>query len=198
MNPTPRQPDHPVDPIFTERWSPRAFTGEAVPLEALQSMFEAVRWSPSSYNSQPWRLLYALRDTREWTRFFDLLIPFNQGWAAGAGVLVCFVSKSAMRPPGAAAEVPSHSHSFDCGAGWLAFALQAQRLGFHAHGMTGFDIEGAFAALSVPAGHRVEMMAAVGRRGDPALLPEAMRTREVPSGRNKLESFVFEGGFPPV
>lgn len=26
----PRQADHPIDPIFLDRWSPRAFTGEAV------------------------------------------------------------------------------------------------------------------------------------------------------------------------
>ncbi len=59
----PRQPDHAIDPLFTERWSPRAFTGEAVPESELLRMFEAARWAPSSYNSQPWRFVYALRGT---------------------------------------------------------------------------------------------------------------------------------------
>ena len=61
--PNPRRPDHEIDPLFIERWSPRAFTGEAVPEAELFRMLEAARWSPSSYNSQPWRFVYALRDT---------------------------------------------------------------------------------------------------------------------------------------
>ncbi len=60
--PQPRRPDHEIDPIFVERHSPRAFTGEAVPESELMRMVEAARWSPSGYNSQPWRFLYALKD----------------------------------------------------------------------------------------------------------------------------------------
>lgn len=191
----PRTADHEIAPLFLERWSPRAYTGDAVPLEALMQMFEAVRWAPSSYNSQPWRLLYALRDTPHWTRFLDLLIPFNRSWAENAGALVLFVSKSTLLPPGKTEEIPSVSHSFDCGSGWAHFALQAQMLGYHAHGMVGFDMDAAFAALGVPVGHRVEMMAAVGRKADPSVLSEQARAREFPNGREKVETFAFEGGF---
>jgi nitroreductase len=126
----------------------------------------------------------------------DLLNPFNQSWAAGAGALVCFISKSTMLPPGKSDEIPSHSHSFDAGSAWMAFALQAQMLGWHSHGMVGFDMDEAFARLGVPVGHRVEMMAAVGRRGDPAILPDAVRAREAPNERAPVSSFAFEGGFP--
>ena len=191
----PRTADHEIDPIFLERWSPRAFTGEAVPREDLFRMFEAVRWAPSSYNSQPWRLVYALRDTPDWERFLDLLIPFNRGWAEKAGALVLFVSKSTLLPPGKTEEIPSVSHSFDCGSGWAMFALQALKLGYHAHGMVGFDMDTAFAALHVPVGYRVEMMAAVGRKADPSTLPEQVREREFPNGRERIEAFAFEGGF---
>ena len=52
-----RQPDHPIDPMFLERWSPRAFSGEDIPVETLMTLFEAARWAPSSYNSQPWRFI---------------------------------------------------------------------------------------------------------------------------------------------
>ena len=61
--PPPRRADHDIDPVFVKRHSPRAFTGEAVPEAELMRMIEAARWSPSAYNSQPWRFLYALRDT---------------------------------------------------------------------------------------------------------------------------------------
>ncbi|EPN06679.1 nitroreductase family protein, partial [Pseudomonas syringae pv. actinidiae ICMP 18804] len=57
MSSNPRIADHPIDPQFTERWSPRAFSGESIEQETLLSFFEAARWAPSAYNSQPWRFL---------------------------------------------------------------------------------------------------------------------------------------------
>jgi hypothetical protein len=55
-----RAPEHAVDPLFVQRWSPRAFTGEALPEATLMSLFEAARWAPSAMNAQPWRFVYAL------------------------------------------------------------------------------------------------------------------------------------------
>ena len=193
----PRTADHEIDRVFIERWSPRAFNGEAVPQASLLRMMEAARWAPSSYNSQPWRLLYALRGTPDWDRFLGFLIPYNRGWAERAGALVVFVSKSTLLPPGKTDEIPSVSHSFDCGSAWACFALQAHMLGFVTHGMVGFDMDAAFADLHVPIGHRIEMMAAVGRQGDASSLPDALRTREAPNGRNTVASFAYAGGFPP-
>ena len=192
---SPRTADHEIDRIFLERWSPRAYDGSAVPLPALMRMFEAARWAPSSYNSQPWRLLYALRDTPDWERFLGFLIPYNRAWAETSGALVLFVSKSTLLPPGKTEEIPSVSHSFDCGSAWACFALQAQMLGYHTHGMVGFDMDTAFAALHVPIGYRIEMMAAVGRQGDPSSLPDALREREMPNARNGVQTFAFAGDF---
>lgn len=61
-----RKPDYAVDRIFLDRWSPRAMTGAAIPREELLTLFEAARWAPSSYNNQPWRMLYAFRDSEHW------------------------------------------------------------------------------------------------------------------------------------
>ena len=190
-----RTADHPVDPMFLQRWSPRAFTGEPMARADLLTMLEAARWAPSSYNSQPWRFAYALRDTPHWERFLDLLVPFNRGWAQSASALVFFISNSLMRPPGADKDVPSPTHSFDAGTASGYFALQASRMGWHVHGMVGFDKERAFTELNVPVGHRVEAAYAVGHLGDPAILPEALRDRERPSPRMPLEELAFEGPF---
>jgi nitroreductase len=56
-----RQPEHSVERIFVDRWSPRAMSGEELSDEVLQTLFEAARWAPSSGNNQPWRMLYAPR-----------------------------------------------------------------------------------------------------------------------------------------
>lgn len=191
-----RTADHPIDAQFLERWSPRAFTGEDMPADVLMRVFEAARWAPSSYNSQPWTYLYARRSSAQWEQFLDLLGDFNRSWCKDAGALVVALSSETMIPPGKTDPVPSHSHSFDAGSAWGYLALQALKEGWYTHGMVGFDMPRAFAELSVPPGHRVEAMIAIGRLGDPSSLPEGVREREVPSPRKPVTAFAFEGAFP--
>ncbi len=73
-----RKADHPIEKLFLDRWSPRAMSGEEIPEAELMSLFEAARWAPSSYNNQPWRILYARRGAPHWQAFFDLMVPQNQ------------------------------------------------------------------------------------------------------------------------
>ncbi len=193
----PRSADYPIAPMFLARWSPRALTGEAISEADLLTMLEAGRWAASSYNSQPWRFLYARRDTPHWDRFLGLLNPFNQSWAKNASALVVLVSNTMMRPPGAERDVPSYSHSFDAGAASGYVALQAGEMGWHVHGMVGLDMERAAAELGVPQGYRVEAAYAIGRLGDKSMLPEGLQAREMPSPRTSLTELAFEGGFPP-
>ena len=114
-----RHPDHAVDRFFVDRWSPRALSGDEIDPEDLLIMFEAARWAPSSYNNQPWRMLYARRGTPEWGVFFNLLGDFNRSWAGNAGALVLFVSKTTFDFNGQ----PSITHAFDTGAAWMQLAL---------------------------------------------------------------------------
>jgi len=186
-----RKADHPVDELFLDRWSPRALSGEPVSEEDLLTLFEAARWAPSSYNNQPWRILYARRDTEHWPTFFGLLVEGNQAWAADAAALLVFVSKETFDFNGK----PYPTHSFDTGAAWENLALQATLKGLVTHGMQGFDYERARAELRIPDGFRVEAMAAVGHPGDPARLPERLRAREVPSDRKPLSETICEGPF---
>lgn len=193
-----RQSDWPVDTMFLDRWSPRAFSGEAISIEELMVILEAGRWAASSYNAQPWRFVWARRDTGHWSRLFDLLVPANQTWAKDAAALVFIISNSLMLPPGADTPVPSHTHSFDAGTASGNLALQANRMGLYVHGMIGFDRDRTFAELNVPAGYRVEAAFAIGHRGDPATLPENLRAREAPNDRRPLSELAFEGGFSPM
>ncbi len=190
-----RAPAHPIDPLFTQRWSPRAFDGAAIPQTDLDSILEAARWAPSAFNYQPWRFLYAHRDGAEWQPFLDLLLPFNQGWAQHASVLLFILSDGVMDKGDGSEPKPSHSHSFDAGAAWALLALQATRLGYHCHGMTGVDMDAARKALEVPDRFRIEAAVAIGRRGDVAILPDALQAREQPSDRKPIADFAFEGRF---
>lgn len=191
-----RTSDHPIDKLFLERWSPRAFVPQEMPEADLMTILEAGSWAPSSYNSQPWRMLYARRGTAHWDKFLSLLGEFNQSWAKNGSALLVMVSKSTMRPPGQDTDIPSHSHSFDTGAAWAQIALQATLSGYQAHGMVGFDMKRAFTELHVPEGYRVEAAIVIGKQADKAMLPEQMQAREAPSPRKKLSESALEGGFP--
>ena len=188
-----RTADYPIDKLFLERWSPRAFTGESIPEAELFTIFEAARWAPSSYNSQPWRLVYARRESPNWDKLLGLLIEFNQSWAKNAAALVFIVSNEMFperEPP-----APSRSHAFDTGAAWGSLALQATLLGWHAHAMVGVEWDKVDAALNVPDNHHVQAAIAIGRQGPASLLPEVLAARETPSPRNKVADWAFEGGF---
>jgi nitroreductase len=193
--PSPRKPEHPIEPVFLDRWSPRAFAPDTIAEEDLLALFEAARWAPSSYNSQPARFIYGRRGTPAFDKLLDLLTPNNQSWAREAAALVVVLSNSLMRPPGQDKDVPSRSHSFDAGAAWMSFALQARMRNWYTHGMVGVDFDRAFAELGVPQGFRVECAVALGRIGNPAGLPEPLRAREQPNGRQPLSAIVMEGAF---
>lgn len=192
----PRAAEARVEPLFLDRWSPRAFDGATIPSDDIETLFDAARWAPSAFNFQPWRFLYARRDGADWDRFLDLLLPFNAAWAGRASLLVLILSDTLIQGPSATEASPSHSHSFDAGAAWALLALQATRLGYHAHGMTGVDFDRARRNLAVPDRFRIEAAAAIGRIADKSILPEALQARELPSGRKSVAEFAFEGAFP--
>jgi len=187
-----RVADHPISSIFLDRWSPRAMTGEPIEPAELMRLFEAARWAPSPANQQPWRMLYARRDTPHWPLFFDLLVESNQAWCRNAAALVLFVSKSINERTGK----PAVTNSFVTGAAGENFALQGAMSGLVVHGMQGFDYERARVTLQVPEDFRVEAMGAVGRPGRIEELPEPLRARETPNSRKPLAEIVFEGPYP--
>jgi nitroreductase len=189
-----RRPEHDIEGFFPDRWSPRAMTGEEIGREELMRMFEAARWAMSSMNNQPWRFLYALRNTPAWDVFFGFLTANNQSWCRNAAALIVVVSKTTFDFNGK----PSRTHSYDTGAAWYSFALQGTRMGLVVHGMQGFNYDRAREELGVPDGYQVEAMAAVGIPGDPDDLPQALQQREQPSQRKRVEEFAFEGGFGKI
>lgn len=190
-----RKTGYPVDPMFTCRWSPRAFDGEPIAHETLMSFFEAARWAPSAFNAQPWRFLYGRRDTPAWRPLFESLHEYNQGWAQRAAALVAVLSRTRWTPPGKAQPQPIASHAFDAGAAWASLAFQATLSGWHAHAMGGFDRERLRAALAIPEDHAIEAVVAIGWRTDKSVLAEALQAREVMSQRLPLEQIVAEGPF---
>jgi nitroreductase len=186
-----RTAQHPIDPLFIRRWSPRAMSGEAITRREMLTLFEAARWAPSTYNEQEWRFVYALRETPHWQTLFDLLADGNRLWCDRAAMLVVILAKKTFSQNGQRNPV----HLFDCGNAFENLALQGTVMGLVVHGMQGFDFAKARDTLKVPDDFDVAAMFAVGRPGDPAALPEQLREMERPSDRRAVADSISEGAF---
>ena len=190
-----RVADHPINPLFTDRWSPRSFANEAISKEQLLTLLEAARWAPSAYNAQPWRFIYGIRHTPQWDAIFASVNPFNQSWAKSAGALLVVASAKTLIPPGQATAVPNQWHSFDAGAAWASLAFQAVHSGLAAHGIAGFDGEKLREAIKLPDDYAINAVIVIGKIGPREALPPELQAREQPNGRLALSQLAFEGTF---
>lgn len=188
-----RQADYPVHPLFTQRWSPRSFTAEPVPDAVLQSAFEAARWAPSALNAQPWRFVVARPGDAAWDSFVGFLNARNAQWASRASALIVILSARQYDYRGTIAD--NVAHSFDAGAAWANFAHQALLLGWHTHGIGGFDRQAAREVLGVPEDFALEAVVALGRKAGLDTLPAEFHANETPNTRRPLEDSVFSGRF---
>jgi nitroreductase len=192
--PPTRQPEHPVDPQFPSRWSPRAFTDQAVTADQVKVLLEAARWAPSASNHQPWRMVWGLRGDAGFAAILGGLNPGNQAWAGRAAALIVVASKDTTVGRDGT-ESPNRWAGFDSGAAWISMALQGRRDGLVTHAMGGFDQAALGAAIDLPEGHTLHAVVAVGYQGAAESLPEAQQAREVPSLRKTVEEFAFHGRF---
>jgi len=189
-----RTPQYKVNKIFPKRWSPRAMSGEEITNEELMSLFEAARWAPSSYNNQPWRFIYAKKNTENWKKFYNLMVEFNKSWAKNAAVLIVALSKKTFSHN----NQPSVTAQFDTGAAWQNLALQGSIMNLVVHGMQGFDYHKTKFELKISEDYDVLAMIAVGKKGKKKDLPKELREREFPSDRKKVNEFAFEGTFKEI
>lgn len=180
-----------INRLFVNRWSPRAMSGEEISNDDLMGLFEAARWAPSSYNNQPWRFIYAKRNTDHWPTLISLLVEGNKIWAQNAAVIVVVISRKNFEFN----EKPAITHQFDAGAAWENLALEATSRGLVTHGMQGFDYKQAREELGVPENFDVMAMIAIGKLGQKENLPLNLQEREYSSDRKPLEEIVMEGKF---
>jgi nitroreductase len=183
--------DHSINSIILSRSSPRAMNGQPLDDETIESLFEAARWAPSAYNSQPWRFIYAKKGTKHFDVFMNLLIEFNQSWCKNAALLAVVISRKTFEHN----QNASPTHSYDTGAAWENLALEGASRNLVVHGMSGFNYDKAKNDLNIPDDYEVLAMFAVGHPAPKETLPDALKEREVPSTRKKLQEITMEGQF---
>ncbi|MBM4138348.1 MAG: nitroreductase family protein [Nitrospira sp.] len=187
----PAQTDFPIHDLLALRWSPRAFAERPIEGDKVNSLFEAARWAPSSNNEQPWRFIVAGKDDEaQWNRLLACVEEGNRIWAVRAPMLILSVARLNFEK----CDKPNRHALHDVGMATGNLVLQATALGLVARQMAGFDVEKARGDLNIPFGYEPVAMIAVGYPGDPRMLPDTLRQRELASRERRATStFVYVG-----
>ncbi|PZO35721.1 MAG: nitroreductase [Pseudanabaena frigida] len=181
--------DYPIHKFLAERWSPYAFEDRPVAEADLRSLFEAARWSASSYNEQPWSYLVATKENPDdFQKLLSCLAEGNQIWAKNAPVLVLSIASLKFTLNNENNRAAIH----DLGLANGNLAVEATARGLCVHQMIGILPDKAREIFKIPQDCEALAGIAIGYQGDPNLLPDAFKERDlVPRQRKPLELFVF-------
>ena len=110
-----------VLPVVLERWSARSYASRGVPLAEVEKIFEAVRWTASARNEQPWRFIVGARNSETYEKIVHAMMAFTRPWASTAPVLIVCLAKTRFSHDGS----PNPFHLYDLGAAGTTLMLQA-------------------------------------------------------------------------
>jgi nitroreductase len=192
----PAHPDHEIEPIFAQRWSPYLFEPRGVEDEQLRQCLEAARWAASSYNEQPWAFIVARREDAEaFNTMLDCLVEANQAWAKNVGALIITVIYKTFTKNGKPNRVAEH----DLGLAAANLVLQATALGLQAHQMAGVNLSKARQTYQIPETHEPFTAIALGHPGNPARAggdeAELAERDRGPRTRKPLQQIIYADRF---
>lgn len=182
--------EHEIFALLKQRYSPRIFEEKMISEKNLNRLFEAVRWSASSFNRQPWRFIYGEKGEDGYESILECLTDSNRKWADNAPLLMVTIFKVTSD------EGDKNFHALhDLGLGLGNMTVQAQYMGIGLHHMAGIDKEKAEKVFEIPDGFQVASALALGYYGgDIEVLPENLRKREVAERKRKtIDQFAFKG-----
>ena len=187
-------PTHfPIDDRLSTRWSPYVFSQRAVPGQTLRSVFEAARWSASSFNEQPWRFIVGLKqqgDTHD--RIVACLAEGNQAWAKHAPVLILGIQRHNFSESGKKNKSAPH----DLGLAAAQMVFEAGRHALFVHMMIGLGPAAARTTFSIPDDAEAYTAMAIGyRETSNDADPDLRKREEKPRQRLAQRDFVFSEKF---
>ncbi|MFL0353716.1 nitroreductase family protein [Xanthomarina sp. GH4-25] len=175
--------------LLKQRYSPRTFKKEPLKERHLKQLFEAVRWSASSNNLQPWRFIYAEKGSQAFNKIYNCLSDFNKSWTENAPVLLLTAYKEKTD------EGKENFHALhDLGLCLGSMTVQAQYLGIALHHMAGVNWKKAEKEFNIPEGFHVSTAIAIGYYGgDLDDLPEDLQKQETAKRKRiSQEEFVYK------
>lgn len=187
--------EHPIHYLLGSRWSPYAFDpNRGVDTDDLTSLFEAARWTMSSYNEQPWRFIVGVRsrDRSTWDQVFGVLLEGNQLWAKNAPVLVLGLAEHNFTRNGKVNKAAVH----DLGAAAASLTFEATARGLSVHQMIGLDPEKARKTFALSDSIEPLTVLAIGYAGAPEAIDALIAERDArPRERKPFKEIILRGGF---
>lgn len=182
---------YPIQELLAQRWSPYAFQNRLVSEADLCSLFEAARWSASSYNEQPWNYLVATQENPDqFQQLLSCLTEGNQIWAKNAPVLALGIASLKFTRNHEDNRAATH----DLGLATGNLSVEATARGIYVHQMIGIFPDKARDLFDIPDNYEVWTGLAIGYLGDPNTLPDALKERDLMLRQRKpLNQFVFGG-----
>ena len=167
-----------IEPLLAKRFSPRVFAEQMLTQEQIDSLFEAARWTPSSYNRQPWEFIYAVKGTEGFEKIGSCLVEANT-WAKESPLLIvgCRITEDE--------QGVNQNAAYDLGASVMSLTVQATSLGLYVHQMGGFDREKAVEVLEIREPLKPHVVIAVGHIGDYSTAAEKLVERDVHAPHRK-------------
>ena len=178
-----------INPLLQKRWSPISFTDRMLTDEEIETLFEAARWAPSSFNEQPWRYVYARKNDGEKREKLESLLSEGNAWSKKAPLLVMSVAKLTFTKNGK----PNRHAQHDNGSAMENMFLQAASMGLFGHGMAGWDTAMAMEIFQIGDGYEPLTMMAFGEHNPTPTDPAAKEREAKPRTRKEQSEFVFHG-----
>ena len=187
--------DYPINVILQQRWSPYAFDPNRGVSEAvLRSLFEAARWTMSSYNAQPWRYIVGVRNRSAdvWQRVLSVLVEGNQPWAKNAPVLALGLVEHKFEHNNKENKAAIH----DLGAASASLTFEATSRGLSVHQMIGIEPSKAREVFNIAGSLEPFTGLAIGYAGEPSVVDEEYARRDARKRqRESLHDIIIHGGF---
>lgn len=179
--------ESPILDVIAERWSPRSFDPNfTVTAQDLASSFEAARWAPSANNRQPWSFIVGYRGDDTFAGILETLKGYNPTWAPTASALIVASANTAGDK-----DTVNPWAQYDLGQSVAYFSLQAKTDGLFTHQIGGFSVDAIAERFGIASPWIPVTVIAVGKPGDPSVLPEELAAREVaPRERKAVADFV--------
>lgn len=170
-----------VSEIFLKRHSGKLYDpNKTVSTDELLALIEAARWSPSSYNDQPWNFIICNKNSSPEAYLTTLeSLQSNKSWAENAPILMVVV----VRTKGLYKGKPNEWADYDTGASAMSLSLQAADLGLMVHQIGGFDKKQIAEYFQIPADFKPVTVLVVGYESEEPD-PDAKPRERRPIGEN--------------
>ncbi|MEO0895848.1 MAG: nitroreductase family protein [Bacteroidota bacterium] len=126
-----------LHPLLKNRWSPRTYDPSfQLSEQEVNLLFEAARWAPSSFNAQPWRYVYAIRQQEQgFQKMIEPLMEGNKTWAKDASMLILSLAKTDYE----GRDGTNSYAQYDLGQANFSLVSQASAMGLSVRQMAGFS-----------------------------------------------------------